>query len=114
MSNLKIQNDSEDEDNSSIETVVQNVKKEDVPQTAAPCPPIPGGQVYDENHPPRIESTSKLGPTEETIQTEASSSSSLLSTRIKMNTNHKSFMKGTEHAPIASYETATKRNYILV
>ena len=55
LSNLKIQNDSEDEDNSSIETVIQNVKKEDVPQTAAPCSPILGGQVYDENHPPHDE-----------------------------------------------------------
>ena len=42
LSNLKIQNDSEDEDNSSIETVIQNIKKEDIPKTAAPCRLIPG------------------------------------------------------------------------
>ena len=62
LSNLKIQEnqDSDNSDSSSNNTVIEAEKTQEIPDNVASCPPIPGGQVYNINHPPGMESALKL------------------------------------------------------
>ena len=52
LSELDIQNISSEEEDSSVDTVINNIKEEDQDDlaTVVPCPPILGGQVYKSNH----------------------------------------------------------------
>ena len=79
----KIQ-DSDNSDNSSNKTVIEAEKTEKFPETekekfpdnVASCPPIPGGQVYNINNPPGMESALKLNTstgTEESTPPQSSS-----------------------------------------
>ena len=62
LSNLKIQEiqDSDNSDSSSNNTVIEAEKTQEIPDNVASCPPIPGGQVYNIDHPPGMESALKL------------------------------------------------------
>ena len=57
LSNLNIQ---ENSDSSSNNTIIEAEKTEEIPDNVASCPPIPGGQVYNIDHPQWMESALKL------------------------------------------------------
>ena len=77
---MKIQDnqDSDKSDSSSNKTVIEAEKKENVPDNVASCPPIPGEQVCNIDHPPGMESALKLNKSTGTENSTPPSSSSKL------------------------------------
>ena len=76
LSELNIKDTSGEDNNSSNETIIHNIKQEeDDPATTVLCPSILGGQVYTANHPSGMVRSTLLGPTKKSMPEPSSTAS---------------------------------------